>query len=173
MITKAEVRAYAVARLAPRLGRLVWDVGAGSGSVGIECATLGAAVVAVDDDPAACALVGRNAARHGVGHAVRVVAGAAPPVLAALPDPDAVFVGGGGLAVIEAALARRPDRAVVALAALDRVASALALLRGHGYRADGVQLSASRLADLPDGSVRLPATRPVVVLTGELPGRSS
>ena len=54
MITKAEVRALAVARLRPRLGRLVWDVGAGSGSVGIECALLGAAVIAVERDPAAC-----------------------------------------------------------------------------------------------------------------------
>ena len=51
MITKAEVRALAVARLRPRLGRLVWDVGAGSGSVGIECALLGAAVIAVGAGP--------------------------------------------------------------------------------------------------------------------------
>ncbi|WP_432896441.1 precorrin-6y C5,15-methyltransferase (decarboxylating) subunit CbiE [Micromonospora matsumotoense] len=92
MITKAEVRALAVARLRPRLGRLVWDVGAGSGSVGIECALLGAAVIAVERDPAAP--VAENAARHGV--AVRVVTGDAPAVLGGLPDPDAVFVGGGG-----------------------------------------------------------------------------
>ncbi|MFI7575549.1 precorrin-6y C5,15-methyltransferase (decarboxylating) subunit CbiE [Micromonospora sp. NPDC049497] len=167
MITKSEVRALAVARLRPRLGRLVWDVGAGSGSVGVECALLGAAVVAVDHDPGATDLVRANAARHGVH--VRVVPGRAPDVLADLPDPDAVFVGGGGTDVLAAVAARRPGRVVATLAALDRVAPAVGLLRGAGYAVDGVQLSAARLADLPGGSIRLAATNPVVVLTGELP----
>ncbi|SCE80055.1 precorrin-6Y C5,15-methyltransferase (decarboxylating) [Micromonospora haikouensis] len=167
MITKAEVRALAVARLRPRLGRLVWDVGAGSGSVGIECALLGAAVIAVERDPDAVDLVRRNAAAHRVD--VRVVTGAAPAALAGLPDPDAAFVGGGGLAALAAVAARRPARVVAALAALDRVAPALDLLRGHGYRAEGVQLSAARLADLPGGSVRLAATNPVFVLTADRP----
>nr|WP_205801635.1 precorrin-6y C5,15-methyltransferase (decarboxylating) subunit CbiE [Micromonospora thermarum] len=167
MITKAEVRALVVARLRPRLGRLVWDVGAGSGSVGIECALLGAAVVAVDRDPAAVDLVRANAARHAVD--VRVVCGRAPDALAGLPEPDAVFVGGGGGDVLAAVAARRPARVVVALAAVDRVAPARDLLRDAGYAVEGVQLSAARLADLPGGSVRLAATNPVVVLTGERP----
>ncbi|MFJ8687561.1 precorrin-6y C5,15-methyltransferase (decarboxylating) subunit CbiE [Micromonospora wenchangensis] len=165
MITKAEVRALAVARLRPRLGRLVWDVGAGSGSVGIECALLGAAVIAVERDPTAP--VADNAARHGVD--VRVVTGDAPAVLAGLPDPDAVFVGGGGTDVLTAVADRRPDRVVVTLAALDRVAPAVHLLRAAGYTVTGSQLAAARLADLPGGSVRLAATNPVVVLTGERP----
>ncbi|WP_431885469.1 precorrin-6y C5,15-methyltransferase (decarboxylating) subunit CbiE [Micromonospora wenchangensis] len=165
MITKAEVRALAVARLRPRLGRLVWDVGAGSGSVGIECALLGAAVIAVERDPTAP--VAGNAARHGVD--VRVVTGDAPAVLAGLPDPDAVFVGGGGTDVLTAVADRRPDRVVVTLAALDRVAPAVHLLRAAGYTVTGSQLAAARLADLPGGSVRLAATNPVVVLTGERP----
>ncbi|TWH70023.1 precorrin-6Y C5,15-methyltransferase (decarboxylating) [Micromonospora olivasterospora] len=71
--------------------------------------------------------------------------------------------------MLAAVAAREPARVVVTLAALDRVAPALALLRERGYRADGVQLSAARLADLPGGSVRLAATNPVVVLTGEHP----
>ncbi|WP_329009536.1 precorrin-6y C5,15-methyltransferase (decarboxylating) subunit CbiE [Micromonospora rifamycinica] len=165
MITKAEVRALAVARLRPRLGRLVWDVGAGSGSVGIECALLGAAVIAVERDPAAPIAV--NAARHGVD--VRVVTGDAPAVLRGLPDPDAVFVGGGGTAVLTAVADRRPARVVVTLAALDRIAPAVHLLRAAGYTVTGSQLTAARLADLPDGSIRLAATNPVVVLTGERP----
>ncbi|MFI2647977.1 precorrin-6y C5,15-methyltransferase (decarboxylating) subunit CbiE [Micromonospora fulviviridis] len=165
MITKAEVRALAVARLRPRLGRLVWDVGAGSGSVGIECALLGAAVLAVERDPDAP--IRANAARHGVD--VRVVTGAAPAALAGLPDPDAVFVGGGGVDVLAAVADRRPPRVVVALAALDRVAPAVHLLRAAGYAVDGCQLAAARLADLPGGSLRLAATNPVVLLTGELP----
>ncbi|MFE9655157.1 precorrin-6y C5,15-methyltransferase (decarboxylating) subunit CbiE [Micromonospora sp. NPDC006431] len=165
MITKAEVRALVVARLRPRLGRLVWDVGAGSGSVGIECALLGAAVIAVERDPDAP--IRANAARHGVD--VRVVAGAAPAALDGLPDPDAVFVGGGGTAVLAAVAARRPSRVVATLAALDRVAPAVHLLRDAGYAVEGSQLAAARLADLPGGSLRLAATNPVVVLTGEAP----
>jgi precorrin-6Y C5,15-methyltransferase (decarboxylating) len=169
MITKAEVRALAVARLRPRLGRLVWDVGAGSGSVGIECGLLGAAVVAVDDDPDACEQVHRNAQLHGVD--VRVVAGAAPGVLDGLPVPDAVFVGGGGQDAVAAVAGRPrelgPDRIVVALAAVDRVQPCADAMRGNGFTVDGVQLATSRLADLPGGSLRLAATNPVFLLTGE------
>ncbi|MET8364032.1 precorrin-6y C5,15-methyltransferase (decarboxylating) subunit CbiE [Micromonospora sp. NPDC005194] len=167
MITKSEVRALVVARLRPRLGRLVWDVGAGSGSVGIECALLGAAVLAVERAPASAATIRDNAATHAVD--VRIVVGRAPEALAGLPEPDAVFVGGGGVDVLTAVVARRPERVVLTLAALDRVAPAVGLLRAAGYTVEGSQLSAARLADLPGGSIRLAATNPVVVLTGERP----
>lgn len=165
MITKSEVRALVVARLRPRLGRLIWDVGAGSGSVGIECALLGAAVLAVEQDPEAGATIRANAAAHAVH--VRLVTGRAPAALADLPEPDAVFLGGGGVDVLTAVVARQPERVVLTLAALDRVAPAVGLLRAAGYTVEGSQLSAARLADLPGGSIRLAATNPVVVLTGE------
>ncbi|MEU8328992.1 precorrin-6y C5,15-methyltransferase (decarboxylating) subunit CbiE [Micromonospora sp. NPDC048839] len=167
MITKSEVRALVVARLRPRLGRLVWDIGAGSGSVGIECALLGAAVLAVEQDADACATIRANARAHAVD--VRIVTGRAPQALVGLPEPDAVFVGGGGVDVLAAVVARRPERVVLTLAALDRVAPAVGLLRAAGYPVEGAQLSAARLADLPGGSIRLAATNPVVVLTGERP----
>ncbi|MFG3556086.1 precorrin-6y C5,15-methyltransferase (decarboxylating) subunit CbiE [Micromonospora sp. NPDC047557] len=167
MITKSEVRALVVARLRPRLGRLIWDVGAGSGSVGIECALLGAAVLAVEQHSASAATIRDNAAVHAVD--VRVVVGRAPAALDGLPEPDAVFVGGGGTDVLTAVVARRPERVVLTLAALDRVAPAVGLLRAAGYTVEGSQLSAARLADLPGGSIRLAATNPVVVLTGERP----
>jgi precorrin-6Y C5,15-methyltransferase (decarboxylating) len=167
MITKAEVRALVVARLRPRLGRLIWDVGAGSGSVGVECAALGSAVIALDSDQRACDLVHANASRHAVSAAVLVIRGSAPAVLRGLPDPDAAFVGGGGLDALAAVADRRPARVVAALAALDRVGPAVDILRSNGFLVEGVQLSASRLTDLPGGSLRLAATNPVVVLTGE------
>ncbi|MYS70762.1 precorrin-6y C5,15-methyltransferase (decarboxylating) subunit CbiE, partial [Streptomyces sp. SID5926] len=66
MITKFEVRALALARLGPRPGDLVWDVGAGSGSVAVECARLGAAVTAVERTPDGVGRVRANAAAHGV-----------------------------------------------------------------------------------------------------------
>ncbi|HEY6424340.1 MAG TPA: precorrin-6y C5,15-methyltransferase (decarboxylating) subunit CbiE [Pseudonocardiaceae bacterium] len=164
MITKSEVRALALARLAPGPGRLVWDLGAGSGSVGVECARLGAAAVAVERDPAQCARLIANASAHQVD--VRVVEGSAPTVLDGLPEPDAVFVGGGGPEVVRAAAEVSP-RVVVALAALDRVAPCRLALREAGHQVDGVQLSASRLAELPDGSVRLAAVNPVLLLWGQ------
>jgi precorrin-6Y C5,15-methyltransferase (decarboxylating) len=164
MVTKAEVRALALARLAPRPGALIWDVGAGSGSVAVECARLGAAALAVERRPDDAARVRVNAAAHGVE--VRVVEGTAPAVLAGLPTPDAVFVGGGGTEVVAAVAAAGPARVVVALAALDRIGPARAALTDAGYRVEGAQLAASRLADLPDGTVRLAATNPVTILWG-------
>ena len=165
MITKAEVRSLALARLGPRLGDLIWDVGAGSGSVGVECARLGAAVLAVERDPDACELVRRNAGAFDVD--VTVIPGAAPEALADLPDPDAVFVGGGGPDVLSACLERRPDRVVAAFAAVERVGAALAALRQAGYPPEGSQLQANRLVPLPGGAHRLAATNPTYLVWGK------
>jgi precorrin-6Y C5,15-methyltransferase (decarboxylating) len=164
MVTKAEVRALALARLAPRPGVLVWDVGAGSGSLAVECARLGAAALAVERGADDAARVAANAAAHGVD--VRVVVGEAPGALAGLPRPDAVFVGGGGPDVVTAAAGTGAERVVVALAALDRIAPTRAALQAAGLAVDGVQLAASRFADLPGGSVRLAATNPITILWG-------
>jgi precorrin-6Y C5,15-methyltransferase (decarboxylating) len=164
MITKSEVRAVVLAHLAPRPGRLVWDLGAGSGSVGVECARMGAAVVAVERDPAQCVRVVANAGAHAVD--VRVEEGAVADVVPNLPDPDCVFVGGGGAAAVELAAASTARRVVVALAALDRVAEARDVLVRSGFAVDGVQLSAARTVELPGGGLRLAATNPVLVLAG-------
>ncbi|WNM34295.1 precorrin-6y C5,15-methyltransferase (decarboxylating) subunit CbiE [Streptomyces sp. Li-HN-5-11] len=174
MITKFEVRALALARLGPRLGDLVWDVGAGSGSVAVECARLGAAVVAVEKTPDGAARIRANAEAHGVD--VAVVHGTAPETLSGLDDPDAVFVGGGGreLAAVVAACARRARRTVVvALAALDRVPDARRALTAAGLSCDGVLLQSSRLAPLPGDVTRLAATNPVFLLWGVRPPASS
>jgi precorrin-6Y C5,15-methyltransferase (decarboxylating) len=167
MVTKAEVRALALARIAPRPGVLVWDVGAGSGSVAVECARLGAAALAVERRADDAARVAANAAAHGVD--VRVVVGEAPAVLDGLPRPDAVFVGGGGPEVVAAVAAAGAERVVVALAALDRIAPTRGALQAAGLAVDGVQLAASRFADLPGGSVRLAATNPITLLWGIQP----
>lgn len=166
MITKAEVRAVVLARLGPGLGRRVWDIGAGSGSVAVECARFGASVIAIEADPGQCSRIEQNAAAHGV--AVRIAAGRAPGILAGLPAPDAMFAGGGNDAALDAALRLgQPDRAVVALASVDRVRTVSELLAGHDYQVSGVQLQASRLASLPGGSLRLTAANPVFVLSGQ------
>jgi precorrin-6B C5,15-methyltransferase / cobalt-precorrin-6B C5,C15-methyltransferase len=168
VMTKAEVRALALARLGPGPGMLVWDVGAGSGSVGIECARFGAAVIALERDAVRCERVRANATRHGVD--VRVVAGDAPEALGELPDPDAVFVGGGGPGAVEAVAARRPARIVVALAAVERAGLATAALAAAGYAAEGALVQAARFATLPSGVHRLAAINPVFLVWGTLPG---
>ncbi|MHB1740523.1 MAG: precorrin-6y C5,15-methyltransferase (decarboxylating) subunit CbiE [Actinomycetes bacterium] len=166
MVTKWEVRAAALSRLGATLGRLVWDIGAGSGSVGLECAAMHAAVVAVDSDPAACATIRHNAARRGLD--VRVVHGRAPEALVDLPRPDAVFLGGGGLVVLDAVLGRGCPRVVATYAALDRMVQARSRMIAAGYQVEGVELSSARLVPLPDGGVRLVATNPVVLLSARL-----
>lgn len=166
-VTKAEVRALALARLAPRPGVTVWDVGAGSGSVAVECARFGAYAIAVERDADQGVRVRANAGRHGAY--VRVVTGSAPEALADLPDPDAVFVGGGDTAVLDAVLRRAPARVVVALASIDRVRSVRDALRTAGYATDGCQLQSGRLADLPNGSIRLDPANPVTLIWGGTP----
>jgi precorrin-6Y C5,15-methyltransferase (decarboxylating) len=165
MITKAEVRALVLARLGPGPGRTVWDIGAGSGSVAIECARFGAHVIAIEADQAQCERIRHNAAAHQVR--VQVQHGRAPEALEDLTPADAVFAGGGDHAVLDAAIqSANPQRVVVTLAAVSRVAETAALLTAHGYQADGVQLQASRLSPLPNGQLRLAAENPVFVLWG-------
>ena len=164
-ITKAEVRALVLARLGPGPGRVIWDVGAGSGSVAVECARFGAHVIAIEADEAQCERIQSNAARHHVR--VQVKAGRAPEALDDLPPADAIFAGGGDHTVLDAAIRQSsPDRVVATLAAVSRVAETAALLTAHGYQAGGTQLQASRLRDLPNGQLRLAAENPVFVLWG-------
>jgi len=165
MVTKSEVRAVVLARLGPRTGDLVWDIGAGSGSVSVECARLGAAVVAVEQG--SVEHLSHNIAAFGVD--VEVVQADAVDVLDQLPDPDAVFVGGGGAdvgTIVRAAVARGPRVVVVALAALDRVAQVQQALAP--YTVDGVQLQSNRLRALGEAT-GLAATNPVFVLWGVRP----
>ncbi|MFI6692238.1 precorrin-6y C5,15-methyltransferase (decarboxylating) subunit CbiE [Streptomyces sp. NPDC050433] len=170
MITKFEVRALALARLGPRTGDLVWDVGAGSGSVAVECARFGAAAIAVEKSSDGVERIRANALAHGVD--VQTVHGSAPAALSRLPDPDAVFVGGGGreLPAVVTACARRARRTVVvAVAALDRVPAVRAALSGAGFATGGVLLHSSRLAPLPGDVTRLSGTNPVFLLWGDRP----
>jgi precorrin-6Y C5,15-methyltransferase (decarboxylating) len=166
MITKAEVRALVLARLGPGVGDLVWDVGTGSGAVGVECARLGAAVVALDRDPEECARARRNAERHGARVDVR--RGEAPAALHELPDPDAVFVGGAGealLDVVEVAAARAGRAVVVALATIERVVPAGERLAALGWEVETTMLHAARGQGIA-GLHRLAGTNPVFVVAG-------
>lgn len=127
----AQLRAAQLARLGPRTGDLVWDIGAGSGGVAVDAAALGAAVIAVDTDPAACERVTAAARKRGVQ--LQVVAGRAPHVLESLPEPDVVRVGGGGAAVVAAVADRRPERIVSHASTRDEAEAIGRVLTEHGY----------------------------------------
>jgi precorrin-6Y C5,15-methyltransferase (decarboxylating) len=161
MITKAEVRAIALGKLRLPEAGVLWDVGAGSGSVAVEAARLAPAlrVFAVERQADAVADLRHNLA----GTAATVVPGTAPGILSGLPDPDRAFVGGGGLPVLDAVLSRlRPGGCVVATyTAIDRAVAAAARL-GHL-----VQVAISRGVPIGGtGSVRLQSENPVFVCWG-------
>jgi precorrin-6Y C5,15-methyltransferase (decarboxylating) len=161
MITKAEVRAIALGKLGIPMAGVMWDIGAGSGSVSAECARLspGLQIYAIETKGDDAARLRQNLA----GTAAVVVEGSAPAALRNLPDPDRVFVGGGGLAAVDTALLRlRPGGAIVAtFATLDRAAAAAKRL------GQLVQVSVSRGVPIgPEESLRLTAENPVFVCWG-------
>ncbi len=150
LITKREVRLLSLAALAIAPDAVVWDIGAGSGSVSVEAAMLAprGLVYAVEVDPEGASICRDNARAHGTDN-VRVVEGRAPEALAGLETPDAVFVGGskGSMdAIVAAALdALRPGgRLVVNAITLENVAEAYAALRGRRLEPEVTLLQASR-----------------------------
>lgn len=127
----AQLRAAQLARLGPRPGDLLWDIGTGSGWVAVDAAALGAAVIAVDADPQACDRATAAARTRGVQ--LQVVAGRAPHVLENLPEPDVVRVGGGGAEVVAAVADRRPERIVSHASTRDEAEAIGRALTEHGY----------------------------------------
>ncbi len=103
-ITRRAVRAVTLAALAPRAGELLWDIGGGSGSVGVEWCLNGGRAICIEARADRIDNIRDNIAGFGLQGRMQAVHGAAPPALAGLPEPDAIFVGGGGDAALLAAL---------------------------------------------------------------------
>lgn len=150
LITKLEVRAVSLARLQLRADSVVWDIGAGSGAVGLEAARLcpRGHVYAIEKNEADRDIAARNARALGVSH-YTLVHGKAPEGLADWADPDAVFVGGSGgelPGLIRLILERlRPGGwLVMNFVTVENLASALDALKAIGATWDITQLQASR-----------------------------
>ena len=94
-MTKRPVRALALSALAPRPRELLWDIGAGSGSISVEWALCGGSAIAIEAREDRAANIAANAASFGLAHKIAVVTGRAPAALAGLEKPDAIFIGGG------------------------------------------------------------------------------
>ena len=146
-ITKREIRATTLAALAPMPGALLWDVGAGCGSIAIEWARAArdAKAIAIERDESRRAMIAANAAKLGVPQ-IEIVAGIAPAILADLPRPDAVFIGGGlrhdGMAE-SAWAALKPGGRLVANAVTLEGETAVARWRGN-FGGELVRLQFSR-----------------------------
>ncbi|MFE4451036.1 precorrin-6y C5,15-methyltransferase (decarboxylating) subunit CbiE [Streptomyces sp. NPDC056796] len=137
------LRAAQLARLGPRTGDLVWDIGCGGGALAVEAARFGAAVLAVDSDPEACARTAEAARTFQVG--LQIVRGTAPHVLESLPEPDVVRIGGGGARVVTAVAERRPERIVTHASHRDEAEVLGAALTENGYTVECALLQSVEL----------------------------
>jgi len=157
-ITKAEVRTIALTRLEPWNARVCWDVGAASGSVSIEMASLMSApvVYAVERDDHQIAAMRQNVRGHSAA-GVHIVHGLAPAALESLPEPDCVFVGGGGpalLPILRLAAERLSPagRLVANFALLESLSAWQAFAASTGWPSDIVKIEVARGVALAGGT---------------------
>jgi precorrin-6Y C5,15-methyltransferase (decarboxylating) len=163
-ITKREIRAVTLAALAPRRGELLWDIGAGSGSISIEwmLAHPSMRAIAIEADQDRAARIRRNATACGVPGLI-IIEGPAPDALAGLEMPDAIFIGGGGSepGVLEAAIAALPSDGRLVANAVTLEMEALLLARQAELGGELTRISVSRAA--PVGSMQ--GWRPAMPVT--------
>ena len=170
-MTKQEVRAAVLAKLAVRPEDILWDVGAGTGSVSVELALAAprGRVYAVECRPEGCALIKANREKFRTRNLV-LVEGLAPDALSDLPAPDAVFIGGskGSLAaIVDAALDKNPDaRICVSAIALETLSAAVTALTAKGRTVQVSQIAVSR-AKAVGGLHLMMAQNPIYLITGE------
>lgn len=171
-MTKQEVRAAAIAKLRLRETDVVYDVGAGTGSVGIELALLSpmARVYAVECNAQACALIRVNREKLGA-YNLTLVEGAAPQALKALPAPDCAFIGGsrGNLREILALLRAKNSavRVVVSAIALETLSGALDALKELNFEGIEVtQLAVSRAREVGSYHMMM-GQNPIFLLSAE------
>jgi precorrin-6Y C5,15-methyltransferase (decarboxylating) len=170
LITKAEIRAVSLSRLRLFDRAVFWDLGAGSGSVSIEAGqsiTRGA-IYTVERQTERIRQIHENRARFGIGN-MQIIQARLPQGLVDLPDPDRVFIGGGGRAladIIRAAANRlKPDGIIVINTVLiDNLTAASHTLEDLDFNVDRVQIQVSRARPMPF-SQRLEAANPVWIIT--------
>jgi precorrin-6Y C5,15-methyltransferase (decarboxylating) len=174
LITKAEVRAVALARLRLEPHHLLWDLGAGSGAVGLEASRLlfRGRVICVERRAERAGLIRDNRTRFGAAN-VQVVEGELPAAMDGLPDPDRIFIGGGG-EVLPEIIDRAGDRLppgglmVVSAVRLEAVEAARRVMAEKRWVPEVAQVQISRGAPLGDG-LFMKALNPVWLISGGKP----
>ncbi len=172
LITKDEARAALIHKLRlPRQG-VLWDIGAGSGSVGIEAKRIAPAleVYAVEKDPERARRIALNCRRLSAG-AITVVEGRAPEALAGLPAPQRVVIGGGGegLGDIIKAVSISMEKGIVAVSAitLESLREAIDAFKREGFAGiEAISIAASRMTPLADRNY-MKALNPVFIIRGQ------
>jgi len=174
LITKREVRTLSLAAMSIRPRSIIWDVGAGSGSIAVEAAMLASEgrVYAIEVDPKGVDICRENIRRHGVDN-VHIVAGRAPEALAGIEAPDAVFVGGskGSLdAIVEIVLGRLRSggRIVVNAITLENISEAYKAFRTRGITPEVTLVNVSRGVPLAR-YLRYEALNPVHIFSATKP----
>ena len=175
LLTPAEVRSLALAELGLRPDSIIWDVGAGSGSVSLEAAQLArnGMVYAIEMDPDDHRLILANAERFGVKN-LQAVLGCAPEAWANLPDPDAIYVGGSGRDVamlVEKAWGRLRvgGRLVTACNSIENLAAVHSLLRAHSGDASYWLVTIARGIEQMD-RIRFESLNPSFLIAATKPG---
>jgi precorrin-6Y C5,15-methyltransferase (decarboxylating) len=170
LITQAEVRAIALAQMAIQPANIVWDIGAGSGSVAIEAAHLSepGTVYAIEQDAADYHLILANAQTFGARN-LKAIHGTAPEVFAGLPTPDAIFVGGAGHEVarlLEAAWSHlRPGgHMVVNVASLESLSTTHSVLKRLAGHVQVLMVNIARGTEQLE-TMRFEAVNPTFLLT--------
>lgn len=171
LITKAEVRTVSLAKLRLESDHLLWDLGAGSGSVSIEASfyVREGRIIAVEKNPARITMIEENREKFAVTNLL-IVRCQMPEGLSELPSPDRVFIGGGGPNlpdIIEAAVNRLKSggRIVCNTVVLENMQAALGTMGRLGLQPEIIQLQVSRGYRLPHGNILKPQN-PVWILTG-------
>jgi precorrin-6B C5,15-methyltransferase / cobalt-precorrin-6B C5,C15-methyltransferase len=171
LITKAEVRAVTLSRLRLFDRAIFWDLGAGSGSVSIEAgqAITRGSIFAVEQHASRIAHIRENITRFGIGN-IKVVEAHLPEGLGDLPDPDRIFIGGGGenlAQIIHVATDRLTESGIIVVntVLIDNLTTARTVLDDLGFDVDMVQIQVSRGKPMPY-SQRFEAANPVWIITG-------
>lgn len=171
LITKSEVRAVTLSRLRLFDRAIFWDLGAGSGSVSIEAgqSVTRGSIFTVEQHASRIAHIRENISRFGIGN-IKVVEARLPDGLGELPDPDRIFIGGGGenlTEIIRVAADRLTKSGIIVVntVLIDNLTTARKVLDDLGFDVDMVQIQVSRGRSMPY-SQRFEAANPVWIITG-------
>ena len=173
-ITKQEVRAVMISKLAVQYQDIIWDIGAGTGSVGIEMATRARRVYAIERRPEALNCIEKNREKFHAWN-LNIIPGQAPEILKILPAPDAVLIGGSGgylrdilEYIIKFIIHKKPDlRICISAITIETVMESLEFLKileESGFETEITQISASHSRVTPSGSHMMLAANPVYII---------
>lgn len=172
LITKSETRAVTLAKLNLRSHHVLWDLGAGSGSIAIEASVLVSKgkIFAVEKNPKRIEQIKTNIKRFGVTN-IEVIQSIMPEGLQDLPEPDRIFIGGGGrqlaqIVTIAVSLIKPEGVIVINAVLLDNLEAAQKTLQKAGFSTEVIQIQIQRSKVMP-WSQRFEAQNPVWIITGK------